>query len=123
MKAKTLKAVAIYPHEPAKEIEIENTLEGLQAFVEGWIEITYPFDDFVCVVGNEVAKLIGMEGTAIINGNIYAGPLLIVGDDCGGDFCDLTPKQIAYYTNRFKTPADISQDEVQGDIGFEIWAM
>lgn len=115
-------AVAIYPHEPARPIHIENTLEALQGFVEGYIEITHPFDDFVCVVGNDEARLIGMDGSAIINGEIYAGPLLIVGVDGEGDFCDLTPEQVNHYLERFKTPAKISPEEV-ADIHFEVWAI
>lgn len=80
----TIKGVRIEPGKPAEAAEITNTLEGLQFEVEGYIEASYPFDDNVVVYGNEEAKLIGMEGNRRINGQIYAGPIIIVGDDGQG---------------------------------------
>ena len=85
------------------------------------IEVTAPFGDGVLTVSNEEAKLCGMEGNRRINGQIYAGPVFLVNDDGNGDFCGLTDKQIAEYTERFRRPEDISQEDVQSDTGFTFY--
>ena len=121
MKEKMLRAILVEPNKAAVECTIENTLESLQHVVDGWIEITYPFDDDVMVVGNEEAKLIGLEGNRRINGQIYAGNLLLVADDHEGDFRSLTDDEVAKYLKRFAKPESISSDDVQNDIGFQIF--
>ena len=70
---------------------------------------------------NEEAKLIGMEGNRRLNGEIYAGPMLIVGDDGVGGTMDLTDEQIAKYTKMFEQLEDISPEEVESSAGFGIY--
>ena len=72
-------------------------------------------------ISNEEAKLIGMEGNRRLNGEIYAGPMLIVGDDGVGGTMDLTNEQIAKYTKMFERPEDISPEEVESSAGFGIY--
>ena len=110
--------VVIEPHEPAYEALIDDSLESLQRAVGGYIEITYPFDDNAMIIGNEEAKLIGMEGNRRVNGSVYAGPLLIAADDGEGGTTDLTDEQVERYTQMFSMPEDISEEEVQADTGF-----
>ena len=110
--------LVIEPHKAPYEMVIPDGLEPLQQAVGGWIECTYPFDDNTYVVGNEEAKLIGLEGNRRINGQIYAGTILIAGDDGEGGTMDLTDEQIQKYTEMFKTPEDITPEEVQNDIWF-----
>ena len=112
--------LAIEPHKEPYEIVIPEGLEPLQQAVGGWIECTYPFDDNVYVVGNEEAKLIGLEGNRRINGGIYAGTILIAGDDGEGGTKDLTDAQIQKYTQMFSVPEDITPEEVQNDIWCEV---
>ena len=88
--------------------------ETLKDAVQGFVEITYPFED---TVGNEEAKLEGMKGNFRIGSSIYAGPVLIVGDNGGEDFTSLTPKQVERYTKRFAEPEEISTEEAQTDMG------
>lgn len=114
------KMVVIEPHKPAYEALIEDNLEALQRAVQGYIEITYPFDDNAMVIGNEEAKLIGMEGNRRVNGSVYAGPLLIAADDGEGGTTDLTDEQVRQYREMFAVPEDISQAEVEADTGFVI---
>ncbi len=114
------KMVIVEPHKPAYEAIVEDSLESLQREVGGYIEITYPFDDNAMIIGNEEAKLIGMEGNRRINGSVYAGPLLIAADDGEGGTTDLTDKQVEHYKQMFSIPEDISDDEVQADTGFVI---
>ena len=82
------------------------------------MEVSYPFNDNAVVVGNEEAKLIPMQGNRHIGGQVFAGPLFLVGDDGMGEFCDLTDAQIKKYTELFANPEDISPEEVEADLGF-----
>ena len=108
--------LVIEPRKAPYEIVMPDGLEPLQQAVGGWIECTYPFDDSVYVIGNEEAKLIGLEGNRRINGGIYAGTILIAGDDGEGGTRDLTDDQIRRYTDMFRTPEYITPEEVQRDI-------
>lgn len=110
--------LVIEPHKAPYEMVIPDGLEPLQQAVGGWIECTYPFEDNTYVVGNEEAKLIGLDGNRRINGQIYAGTILIAGDDGEGGTMDLTDEQIQHYTEMFKTPEDITPEEVQNDIWY-----
>ena len=110
--------LVIEPHKAPYEMVIPDGLEPLQQAVGGWIECTYPFDDNTYVVGNEEAKLIGLEGNRRINGQIYAGTILIAGDDGEGGTMDLTDEQVDKYTEMFKVPENITPEEVQNDIWF-----
>ena len=110
--------LVIEPHKEPYEMVIPEGLEPLQQAVGGWIECTYPFDDNTYVIGNEEAKLIGLEGNRRINGQIYAGTILIAGDDGEGGTMDLTDEQIQHYTEMFKTPEEITPEQVQNDIGY-----
>ena len=117
-----VRAIKIEPNRPAYEVEMEDNLEAMQEAVEGWIEITYPFDDPIFIVGNDEAKLIGKKGNRRINGAIYAGNLLIMGDDGCGGTRSLTDGETRRYLERFKDPEEISDEEVQEDIGFIVWS-
>jgi len=114
--------VVLLPGEKPYCTRIEEDLKTLQKAVGGFIEITYPFEDNCFVVGNEEAKLIGMAGNRHINGQLYAGPLLIAGDDYLGGFCDLSPAQADVYMKRFFEPELVSQQAVEESVKFEFFA-
>lgn len=83
------------------------------------MEVTYPFDDNAIVVGNEEARLNGMEGNRRINGEPYAGPMFIVGDDGEGNFCNLTDEQVEKYLRIFAEPdEDITPEELEPHMTF-----
>ena len=82
------------------------------------IQYTYPFDDDCMVLGNDDAKCIGMEGNRRFGNGIYAGPIFVTRDDGIGGLCSLTEEQVQKYSEMFAEPQDISQDEVQADMGF-----
>ena len=113
--------LVIEPHKAPYEMLIPDNLDGLQQAVRGLIECTYPFDDNAFVIGNDEAKLIGMECNRRILGEIYAGPILIAADDGHGGTKDLTDEQIEKYTKMFEQPEDISPEEVSRNIGFTIY--
>lgn len=117
-----LKCVYITPHHTPIELNLEvNEYKVLRDAVKGTIEITRPFDDDIAIVGNDEAKLIGMEGNRRVGNGIYAGPMLIVGDNGGEDFVALSQEQVDRYIERFAQPEEISQEETESDVGFVIY--
>lgn len=117
-----LKCIYITPHHTPIELNLEvNEYKVLRDAVKGTIEITRPFDDDIAIVGNDEAKLIGMEGNRRVGNGIYAGPMLIVGDNGGEDFVALSQEQADRYMERFAQPEDISQEETESDVGFVIY--
>ena len=112
----------VEPYKAPYEAVIPDNLESLQDAVGGYIEITYPFEDNAVVISNEESKLIGMDGNRRVNGQIYAGPMLISADDGSGELTDLTNWQIAKYTEIFRHPEEISREEVENDTGFTFYS-
>lgn len=118
-----MRVVYVEPNKPPYVAEIEDTLEGKQKAVQGYIEPVYIENDDTCLICNEEAKLEGMEGNRRIGDgtSIIAGPFFV----CGlgeEDFRGLTDEEVTKYMDRFKEPEQISQEEVQGDMGFTIIA-
>ncbi len=113
-----LKVVYVEPNKPAYTAEVEHTLDGEQRAVKGMIECIYCHDDNTCVVGNEEAKLIGMEGNRRFNDgkSVIAGPFFVVGLDAD-DFRSLTEEEQAKYLEKYAEPEQISQEEVEADTG------
>lgn len=108
--------------EPGREpfvTEIGADLDSEQAAVYGWIELIYNEDDTI-IVGNEEAKLIGMAGNRHLDyGGIIAGPFFIIGD-AGEDFRSLDDEEVDKYMRKYATPENITQEEVQADMGYSI---
>ena len=75
-----MKAYAIKPGEPGRMIEIENTLEALQGFVDGYIETVYICEDLV-VICNEEGRTRNMDYCCEICGVMFYGPILICGEE------------------------------------------
>jgi hypothetical protein len=106
-----IKVISVRVGEPPKVIEMENTLEAKQKFVGGWIEMICPIqhgDDTAVLIGNEEAKLLGMEPNAYLrfeDGRIYdvvCGDFFIVDAPIGSeDFASLSDKQIEKYMRMY----------------------
>ncbi len=104
-----IQVLVVEPGEKPYEKVIPNTLEELQKWVDGYIEVVYPFDDPVGIVCNEEAKLEGLElnrGLFDDNGHMYdviCGRFLVVGltED---DFASLTEEQMLQYKEMYKLP-------------------
>jgi hypothetical protein len=113
-----LKVVYVEPNKPGYAAEVEHTLEGEQRAVKGMIECIYCHDDQTCVVANEEAKLIGMEGNRRFGDgkSIIAGPFFVVGLE-GDGFRSLTEEEQAKYLQEYAEPEQISQEEVEADTG------
>ena len=116
-----MRVVYVEPNKPAYVAEVEHTLEGEQRAVKGLIEPVYIENDGTCLICNEEAKLEGMDGNRRFGDGsfIIAGPFFVVGltED---DFRGLTDTEVMKYMDRFKEPEQISQEEVQRDMGITI---
>lgn len=114
----TYRVVYVEPGKPAYEKQIGTRLEDLQAAVGGYIECVYAHDDQTLIVGNDEAKLLGMEGNRCLeNGSILAGPFFVVGVQ-GENFRSLTDEETSRYLQRYAQPQEITPQEVQQDMGF-----
>ncbi len=118
-----IKALYVEPGKRPFVTEISSNLESLQKAVKGLIQYISN-EDMSLLVVNEEHKMNGMQGNRRIDGDVIAGPFLVVGDT-GMDICSLTDEQLEFYKERFAEPEDISQEEVQEhlEMGFEPWSM
>ena len=112
-----MRVVYVEPNKPAYVTDVENSLEGEQKAVGGKIEI-YENDDDTLIIGNRDSKLNGMEGNRRFGdgSSIIAGPFFICGTD-GEGFRSLSDEEVAKYMDKFAVPDQISQDEVEADMG------
>ena len=101
--------LAVKPGEQPIKMELDGSLESMQAFIGGTIQAIYPFDDPVAIVCNEDGKLMGLEYNRALydeSGAIYdiiCGPFFIcgLGED---DFASLPEKLLEAYFKRFEHP-------------------
>lgn len=114
---KTIKVIIVEPMKEPYSTEIENTLEGLQKVVGGYIETVYLEDDVVLVC-NEEGKLMGLSGNRSLENDIIAGTFIVVGSNDEGEFVSLTEDRIRQYSDRFQTPEVFTQEQVEGASGF-----
>ena len=124
MASEMMKVVMVEPNKPAYITEIEHSLNGMKEAVGGLIEpIYYLNEPRAVMVGNEEAKLIGMEGNRRFGERIVAGPFFICGEkmtEDGMDFCSLSDELCEKYVQKFAVPESISQDEVEQDMGITL---
>ena len=124
MASEMMKVVMVEPNKPAYITEIEHSLKGMKEAVGGLIEPIYYLDEPRAVmVGNEEAKLIGMEGNRRFGDRIVAGPFFICGEkmtEDGMDFCSLSDELCEKYVQKFAVPESISQNEVEQDMGITL---
>lgn len=110
-----IRVLVIEPHRIPYESEIENTLEGQQAAVEGLIQYLNNGDGTITVINDE-SKINGMEGNRRIKGDVLVGPVFIAGDT-GENLCSLTDEQLQRYADRFAEPEEISAEEIEKHCG------
>ena len=56
-----MKILRVEPEKSPEIVDMDGTLEALQAAVGGYIEAVYPFDDPVAIVCNDDGKFNGMQ--------------------------------------------------------------
>ena len=125
MNEERMKVVMVEPNKPAYITEIGSDLASMQEAVGGLVEPIYFLGDAI-MVGNEEAKLIGMDGNRRFGNNIVAGPFFICSEkmtEDGAVFCSLSDELCEKYVQHFAEPQEISQNEVQRDMGFTLIMM
>jgi len=125
MNEERMKVVMVEPNKPAYITKIGSDLASMQETVGGLIEPIYFLGDAI-MVGNEEAKLIGLDANRRFGNNIVAGPFFICSEkmtDNGTVFCSLSNELCEKYVQHFAQPQEISQDEVQRDMGFTLIMM
>lgn len=107
-----MNVLLIAPMEPPRRVEIENSLESMQAVVGGLIQAVYPFDEPVALVCNDEGKLLGLPLNRSLrledSGAIYdviAGTFFLCAAPPDSEhFESLTEEQLTRYTERFRNP-------------------
>lgn len=124
MKNENMKVVIVEPGKAAYVAEIKSDLDGMQKVVGGFIEPIYYLDEpNVVMIGNEEAKLTGLEGNRRFGKAIVAGTFFICGQTEGEDgyiFCSLPDELCDKYVKQFAIPEEITQEEVKNDLGFTV---
>ena len=91
-----MKVIAKAPHEAPIILEMENTLEALQAAVGGYIE-TLTITSDACIVCNEEGAINDMPFNCRLMGQQFFGPILVVGVK-GDEFTDIySPEETAKF--------------------------
>ena len=104
-----MKILRVEPEKSPEIVDMDGTLEALQAAVGGYIEAVYPFDDPVAIVCNDDGKFNGMRPNRAIYDadgeimDIIAGTFLIVGLN-EDNFAELSDEMAAKYVALFGTP-------------------
>ena len=88
--------------------------------VQGFIEVTYPFDDGTVFISNETSKLDGLEGNRRINGYIYCGNIIIAAEK-GDDFGDLSDEQAAKYKEMFSQDESFTPKEIADSLNMTFY--
>ncbi len=120
-----IRVIRIEPGHPAYETCVKPDLRSLQNAVSdhgepSLIEISWPLSEpkGVLVIGNEEAKLIGMEGNRYIGHELYAGPILFARETAKGDLKGLHEKDVRNLMQVFSDAPQITQEQVRRSIGF-----
>ena len=107
-----LSVLLVEPNKYPKMIEIDDTLEAMQAVVEGDIEEYMPFEDEVAIICNEEGKVQGLPPNRAIYGessremqDIICGKFFIVHAPFDSEkFQSLPPALAEKYREKFKYP-------------------
>ena len=126
MKEKEIKVLMVEPGKAPTVTTIKNDLRSLQEAVSigaeyvGYIEII-GIDDDVCILCNEEGKLINLEPNRRFYNDVICGVFYVVGEDSDGNLTSLPEKFMKYYSNYFDTPEDLSSDDVDKAMSFNIF--
>ena len=109
-----MKVIVVKPMKKPVVKDIGNTLKDMQAVVDGYIEVVYPFEDKVAIVCDEEAKLTGKLPNRVLRDSNYrvydilCGTFFIcgIGED---DFTDIPEELVAKYMDRFECTEEFSR--------------
>lgn len=104
-----LDVVLVEPGKYAKPGVMPADLKSMQEYVGGYIQILYPYDEYVCIVCGEESKLQGLppnRGLTDSAGELYdiiCGKFFLC--SCKGDnLTSLNRTELRHYTDLFKKP-------------------
>ena len=121
MKENQIKVLKVAPHQPPEAVWLDNDLTSLQEAVSigasyrGLIEII-GLDEHTCLVCNEEGKLIDLEPNRRLGHDILCGVFYVTGQDEEGELTSLSEAAFEYYTELFKEPETIIEEEVNKSI-------
>lgn len=99
-----MKAIRKKPGCEPEIVEVENTLEALQAEVGGYIETVTIASDSV-VICNEEGRILGLPDNCRVCGVDFVGTILVVGRN-KDEFCDVPEADFLMYHLREETGHD-----------------
>ncbi len=105
-KGNLIDVVFVEPNKPPIKAQIENSLEGMQRAVGGYIQPLYQKDGTVLIC-NEEGKLDSLPANRRVGYDVIMGNFFIAGDD-GAEFRSLTEKEQEKYMQRFEEVEDYS---------------
>ena len=85
--ADKIKAYCKRPGQPPRSGGVSNSLENLQNYVGGMIEVVTIAKD-CCIICNEEGRILGMEHNCTVCGVDFVGDILFVGV-AGEEFADM----------------------------------
>jgi len=106
-----IRVLVVEPYKKPYEANIIDDYKTFQKIVRGTFECIYEDNDSV-IYCNDEAKLIGLDGNRMINGDIIAGTFVITGDNHLGESISLTDEQIEKYKARFDQLEAYTTEEV-----------
>lgn len=110
----------VVPYKTPETIEIDGSLESMQAVVGGLIQAIYPFEEPVALVCNDEGKLLNLPASRVLLEpktedirDIIFGTFFLCGAPADSEnFTSLTPDQIKTYTKRFYSPEIILRTSI-----------
>ena len=104
-----IKVIKLSPMKAPEVVFIENTLEAMQEFVGGYIQVVYPYEDRVAIVGDDEGKLKHYKPTRILFGedgepyDMLVGDCFIVGLS-QHNFDSVPDELVEKYVEKFRYP-------------------
>lgn len=99
---------------------ISNTLESMQAIVDGFIQEVHISNDAVLVC-NEEGKLYVLKANRSVGDDIIAGTFFIAGDKGYEHLVSLSDEQVQKYMEQFYEIEEHSQEEMKEKMGFRFF--
>lgn len=99
-----MRAIAKKPGEDFKVVNVLNTLEALQEYVGGYIEVVQLYGD-VAIICNEEGRLKKQEYNCTVDGISFVGNILFIGTE-GEEFGDLPEDFVEDFEDYIKDYVD-----------------
>ncbi len=125
--SKLIDVLVVRPSEHPVIEKVMNNFDAIRELISGVIDtltLEEVFDDDgnsneIFIVFNDEGKLKGLKGNRHITKDIIiAGTFVVCCLDINSDIVSLPADKIKYYYDRFFETEEISDDDVQTDIGF-----